>query len=88
MVLNHEQGHFDLTEIHRRRFDQRARRWIGSGGSCRGDTERARATFLEAEIQGKLLERRPEPLTEECLAFHTISGVPHDVGHVDARYPS
>jgi hypothetical protein len=53
-VLAHEQGHFDLTEVHKLMFDERSRGLLGTSGPCRGRNTRAIAKSVERDIAGTL----------------------------------
>ena len=46
-VLNHEQGHFDLTQIYKLILDERAHHLIGARDTCEGDTVEEASEFAE-----------------------------------------
>ena len=46
-VLNHEQGHFDLTQIYKLILDERAHHLIGARDTCEGDTVEEASAFTE-----------------------------------------
>jgi hypothetical protein len=50
-VLAHEQGHFDIAEIYRRKFDAEAQASLAAG-SCRGQRRNRVSRFVEREIEG------------------------------------
>lgn len=59
-VLAHEQGHFDLTEVHRRMFEAASRAFQQDVRPCRGRNSRKVARFVEGDIAatlGELYER-------------------------------
>lgn len=49
-VLQHEQGHFDLTKVYKEKFAARTRDFIGSERTCRGRNDRAATRWAETEI--------------------------------------
>jgi hypothetical protein len=59
-VLAHEQGHFDIAEIHKRMFATASRRYLDADAPCRGRTRRDVVRFVERDIAatlGRLYER-------------------------------
>lgn len=59
-VLAHEQGHFDIAELHKRMFDEASRPFLGARARCKGRDRRSIAKFVERDIDatlGKLYER-------------------------------
>ena len=74
-VLNHEQGHFDLTEIHRRNFDVRAAAMVGIRRSCSSPQSPKR---IQQEIKTLI-----EPLYDEVWEAHQSSQEAYDLetGH-------
>ncbi len=57
VVLNHEQGHFDLTQIYKLIFDERAHHLIDFRNTCEGDTIEEAVEFTEgrAVVQAETL---------------------------------
>ena len=53
-VLQHEQGHFDILQLYKQRFDDRAREFTGLMHTCEGRTER-RATRDTQETIDRLV---------------------------------
>lgn len=53
-VLAHEQGHFDLTEIHKLMFDEASRSLLGTSGPCRGRNGKRIARSVERDIADTL----------------------------------
>lgn len=49
-VLVHEQGHFDLTQRYKNRFDERTRELVGSARPCPGRSQRKAARFVERDL--------------------------------------
>lgn len=49
-VLRHEQGHFDITEIHRRMFDGLTAPLVGQPRRCAGTTRRQVADSVERQM--------------------------------------
>ena len=49
-VLNHEQGHFDLTQIYKLILDERAHHLIGARDRCEGDTVGEASEFAESRV--------------------------------------
>jgi hypothetical protein len=59
-VLAHEQGHFDLAEVHRLMFEQASHGRLRTDGRCRGRNAKSIGKFVEREIEatlGRLYER-------------------------------
>ena len=59
-VLAHEQGHFDIAEMHKRMFDEASRPFLNARATCKGRDKRSIAKFVERDIDttlGKLYER-------------------------------
>ncbi len=59
-VLAHEQGHFDIAEIHKQMFDHASRAFVGKSAACKGRDKRSIARFVERDIDttlGKVYER-------------------------------
>jgi predicted secreted Zn-dependent protease len=50
-VLAHEQGHFDIAEIHRRKLDAATARYVGSVGACGGRGMKRAERLVEADIE-------------------------------------
>jgi hypothetical protein len=50
-VLAHEQGHFDITEVHRLMFDAAVGALAGAARPCEGKTARRVAKFIEREVE-------------------------------------
>jgi hypothetical protein len=65
-ILAHEQGHFDITHIHKLMFDDSARRFIGATGVCKGKSEKRIASFIEGEIAARV-----GPVYEQIWRNHT-----------------
>jgi hypothetical protein len=53
-VLAHEQGHFDLTQIHKLMFDEASRGLLGTSGPCRGRNGKRIARSVERDIANTL----------------------------------
>jgi hypothetical protein len=49
-VLRHEQGHFDITEIHRRMFDGLTGSLVGRSRRCTGTTRRQVTQLIERQV--------------------------------------
>jgi hypothetical protein len=49
-VLQHEQGHFDIAQIHSERFEAQTRDLLDLSGDCQGRNKRAAARFSEESI--------------------------------------
>jgi hypothetical protein len=49
-VLAHEQGHFDITQIHKLMLEELARGFVGATGSCKGRSSKRAARFVEEDI--------------------------------------
>ena len=49
-VLAHEQGHFDITQIHKLMLEDLARGFVGATGSCKGRSSKRAARFVEDDI--------------------------------------
>ena len=49
-VLNHEQRHFDLTQIYKLIFDERAQNLINVRNTCEGDTIKEASEFTEGRV--------------------------------------
>jgi hypothetical protein len=59
-VLAHEQGHFDIAELHKLMFAEASRAFLGKRATCRGRDKRSVAKSVERDIDatlGKLYER-------------------------------
>lgn len=50
VVLNHEQSHFDLTQIYKLIFDARAHHLINVRNTCEGDTIEEAVNFTEGSV--------------------------------------
>lgn len=53
-VLAHEQGHFDIAELHKRMFEAASRSFMGRHAACKGRDKRSIAKFVERDIDGTL----------------------------------
>jgi hypothetical protein len=53
-VLAHEQGHFDIAEIHKRMFEVASQPYLGARAACKGRDKRSVAKFVEHDIDAKL----------------------------------
>ena len=53
-VLNHEQGHFDLTQIYKLILDERAHHMIGVRDTCEGDTIEEASEFTNKRAAGQV----------------------------------
>ncbi len=53
-VLDHEQGHFDITQIHKLVLDEAVQNLVGATGECRGRSLRRASADAEAEIAGRI----------------------------------
>lgn len=51
-VLLHEQGHFDIAELYKERFEEDTRELVSSARECRGSNERKIARFVERDLNG------------------------------------
>jgi hypothetical protein len=49
-VLRHEQGHFDIAQLHKLRFETETREFLGGQRSCSGRNERQVTRSAEREI--------------------------------------
>jgi hypothetical protein len=49
-VLEHEQGHFDLTRVHHLEFVERTHGLVGETRECRGSSERRAKRDVESQI--------------------------------------
>lgn len=50
-VLEHEQGHFDIAQIFRQKFERETRPFVGQPRECRGRNERAAARHAKSEVE-------------------------------------
>ena len=65
-VLAHEQGHFDIAQIHKITFERQARPFAGVARPCEGRNERSISSFIEREIA-----RRVGSIYEQVWREHT-----------------
>lgn len=65
-VLAHEQGHFDITEIHRRMFREEVGALLRSPRPCEGRTTRKVSNFIEREL-ARLVKEPYEKIWREHL---------------------
>lgn len=72
-VLAHEQGHFDITQIHKLRFEQDSRRLVGATGTCTGGSTRRASKSVAAEV-----EQRVQPLYDRAWREHTRAQEAYD----------
>ena len=49
-VLEHEQGHFNITQLYRELFDKETRPMVGGPRMCRGNRQQRATRFAEEEI--------------------------------------
>jgi hypothetical protein len=49
-VLSHEQGHFDIAELYKKRFEDDTRELVASVRECRGRNERKISRFVERDL--------------------------------------
>ena len=77
-VLEHEQGHFDITEIYRRTFETRTRELVGTTGACQGRTSKRASTRIAREISARI-----EPIYDALWAEHNQRQADYDLatGH-------
>lgn len=83
-VLRHEQGHFDITRIHQRRFAESANPFVGVARPCRGNSERRARRSAEreiAELVGSLYEDtwQQHEQSQEAYDRETRHGIDTDV---------
>lgn len=65
-VLEHEQGHFDITQVYKLMFEATARGLVGTEGVCEGRSEKRISSFVRSEIA-----RFVKPLYEQIWRDHT-----------------
>lgn len=65
VLLKHEQGHFDIVQIHKLQFDERVRTMVGTGGPCEGATDAEIRAFIRARIVGLV-----QPIFDVVFDFH------------------
>jgi hypothetical protein len=53
-VLEHEQGHFDITHVHALMLEEALAEYVGVTGECEGRNERAIAANVERELASTL----------------------------------
>jgi hypothetical protein len=66
-VLAHEQGHFDIAQIHKLMFDDMTREFVGTARKCKGESAKRIAKFVDNDIArslGDLYEQVWEQHTE------------------------
>ena len=72
-VLNHEQGHFDLTQIYKLILDERAHHMIGVRDTCEGDTIEEASEFTNNRAAGQV-----ETLFEDVWQRYTSTQETYD----------
>lgn len=53
-VLEHEQGHFNITEIYKRAFEARTQELVGSTGPCQGRNSKRTSPRVAREISSHI----------------------------------
>ena len=64
-VLEHEQGHFDLTQVSRLMFEAQTRALVGMRGTCAGRNANRTSKRIAAEITARI-----EPIYEQIWQSH------------------
>jgi hypothetical protein len=72
-VLRHEQGHFDITQIHKLMFDALVAPLIDATYRCEGRTRRQISARVEAEIRAQL-----EPIYDDVWDNHLRTQAAYD----------
>jgi hypothetical protein len=72
-VLEHEQRHFDITQLHKWIFEARVREHVGSIGECRGRNARR-----AAESIGTAIDQHIGPIYERVWAEYTQMQAAYD----------
>jgi hypothetical protein len=64
-VLAHEQGHFDVTQVHKLMFEAATRDLVGAGGACEGRTDNRISRFIQDAAN-----RRIGPIYDDVWSNH------------------